>query len=331
MATPMRSPLSLHNENVAPIESPMSIKLHYPSQLPTSEDTDAPPPPPPPPATVTDEIASDPVEALSAAALPILFNEHPLSLPIWVGGNAAVMLAYVFDLNPLNAASWALLACVMKGFAVSVVSPPVAPPPNQFTAEQLAAYLAPKLEAARGLRAKIFGCTDPRLALRAALALYAATIVSSRVGTPTLLWTAANLAFAMPAAIKAGTLPKVAQAVSSRAQTLMAHQKVAEAVQSLRAHPHCDRARGWLRQATTPKAQIVGGSLLWFFCLSWMHKALVASFVCLHLKAQGHISPTTEMQVGEAVDQIKKHAKKHARRMSLAVRRVSEPPNSKDE
>ena len=37
-------------------------------------------------------------------------------------------------------------------------------------------------------------------------------------------------------------------------------------------------------------------SLLWFFCLSWMHKVLAAGFVCLHLKAQGHISPTTEMQ-----------------------------------
>ena len=63
-----------------------------------------------------------------------------------------------------QAASWALLACVMKGFAVSVVSPPAAPPPS-LTAEQLAAYLAPKLNAARELRAKIFGCSDPRLAL----------------------------------------------------------------------------------------------------------------------------------------------------------------------
>ena len=35
--------------------------------------------------------------------LPILSNEHPLSLPIWVGSNAAIALAYLFDLNPLNA------------------------------------------------------------------------------------------------------------------------------------------------------------------------------------------------------------------------------------
>jgi hypothetical protein len=35
--------------------------------------------------------------------------------------------------------------------------------------------------------------------------------------------------------------------------------------------------------------------------------------------------------VGEAVVQIKKQAKKHARRMSLAVCRKSEPPMSKDE
>jgi hypothetical protein len=63
-----------------------------------------------------------------------------------------------------QAASWALLACVMKGFAVSVVSPPAAPP-SSLTAEQLVTYLAPKLNAARDLRAKIFGCSDPRLAL----------------------------------------------------------------------------------------------------------------------------------------------------------------------
>ena len=168
----------------------------------------------------------------------------------------------------------------MKGFAVSVVSPRAAPPPS-LTAEQLVTYLAPKLNAARDLRAKIFGCSDPRLALcapqvettgmqrrnmalacfaslrsalqlarlqqghlatgrprvlvgpilasphppppllsvsrqsrrrRAALALYAATLISARIGTPTLLWTAANLVFALPAALKAGALPKVCTA-----------------------------------------------------------------------------------------------------------------------
>ena len=36
-------------------------------------------------------------------ALPILSTEHPLSLPIWVGSNAAIALSYLFDLNPLNA------------------------------------------------------------------------------------------------------------------------------------------------------------------------------------------------------------------------------------
>lgn len=115
----------------------------------------------------------------------------------------------------------------------------------------------------------------------------------------------------------------------------MAYPKVAELAQTLQAHPHFDKARGLLLQTATPKAQIVGGrcdgaarcwhfcciahllhpllhpllrssyfsilsthphSLLWFFCLSWMHKVLAAGFVCLHLKAQGHISPTTEMQ-----------------------------------
>ena len=181
----------------------------------------------------------------------------------------------------------------------------------------------------------------------------------------------------------------------------MAQPKAAELAATLQAHPHFDKARGLLLQAATPKAQIIGGrcdggarcchfrcvallpspsaapaprfphrpcprpsprSLLWFFCLSWMHKVLAAGFVCLHLKAQGHISSTTEMQarrtclgtcnadrdadapqvpptspplsppsprascqVGEAVDQIKKKAKMHARRMSMAVRRPSEP------
>ena len=42
-------------------------------------------------------------------------------------------------------------------------------------------------------------------------------------------------------------------------------------------------------------------------------------------------SALTSHQVGEAVDQIKQQAKKHARRMSLAVRRKSEPPKPKDE
>ena len=178
-----------------------------------------------------------------------VFNEPRLSLPILAGSNAAIALAYLFELNPINArtawhtdcgptawhtamhtgcgrrlllwsaspprepgpaaaagkgrgqawhahrhkwsdlfhlarpsspprlpppllrpprleqaASWALLACVMKGFAVSVVSPPTAPPPH-LTAQQLSTYFVPILNAALGLRAKIFNCTDPRLAL----------------------------------------------------------------------------------------------------------------------------------------------------------------------
>ena len=189
-------------------------------------------------------------------ALPILSIEHPLSLPIWVGSNAAIALSYLFDLNPLNActagthavptarrlavhtccgqrllpacvhrirercpaaaasvgrslerraaslplapepihpaleqaASWALLACVMKGFAVSVVSPPAAPPPS-LTAEQLAAYLAPKLNAARELRAKIFGCSDPRLAL---CARQVETTGTMRSNSPAARWPTAE-------------------------------------------------------------------------------------------------------------------------------------------
>ena len=62
----MRSPLSLHNENVAPTESPMGVKL-YPFPPPTPTDADDAddadePPPPPPPATVINETTSDPVE-----------------------------------------------------------------------------------------------------------------------------------------------------------------------------------------------------------------------------------------------------------------------------
>ena len=59
-STPMRSPFSVHNDNVS-IESPMCMKLH-PFPPPTPEDADEPPPPPPPPATVTDETTSDSVE-----------------------------------------------------------------------------------------------------------------------------------------------------------------------------------------------------------------------------------------------------------------------------
>ena len=64
-ATPMRSPLSLHNENVAPTESPMGVKLYpFPPPTPTdANDADADePPPPPPPATVINETTFDPVE-----------------------------------------------------------------------------------------------------------------------------------------------------------------------------------------------------------------------------------------------------------------------------
>ena len=87
-----------------------------------------------------------------------------------------------------QAASWALLACVMKGFAVSVVSPPAAPPPS-LTAEQLAAYLAPKLNAARELRAKIFGCSDPRLAL---CARQVETTGTMRSNSPAARWPTAE-------------------------------------------------------------------------------------------------------------------------------------------
>ena len=42
---------------------------------------------------------------------------------------------------------------------------------------------------------------------------------------------------------------------------------------------------------------------------------LSLAFGCLYLKSQGAITPKTEMQVGEAVDQIKKRA----RRMSVGA------------
>ena len=59
-ATPMRSPLSLHNENVALTGSPMGVKLHpFPPPTPTDTDDADEPPPPPPPATVTNETTSD--------------------------------------------------------------------------------------------------------------------------------------------------------------------------------------------------------------------------------------------------------------------------------
>lgn len=71
----------------------------------------------------------------------------------------------------------------MKGFAVSVISPPAAPP-QSLTAEQLATYLAPKLNAARELRAKIFGCSDPRLALCARQVETADTMRSNSPALP---------------------------------------------------------------------------------------------------------------------------------------------------
>ena len=79
----------------------------------------------------------------------------------------------------------------MKGFAVSVVSPPAAPPPS-LTAEELVTYLAPKLNAARDLRAKIFGCSDPRLAL-------CAPQVNDRTGRD-VTWPSLRFASLCPAA-----------------------------------------------------------------------------------------------------------------------------------
>ena len=170
----------------------MSAKLHpFPPPTPEDATEDAPPPPPPLPASTDSTLVTNhPIETVRAVAVPILFNEHPLSMPIWVGGNAAAAAAYLFGLNPLNAASWTLLACVMKGFALSVVSPPK-PAPTPLTPEQLAAYAAPAaaaLNSARDLGARVFRCTDPRLALRAALCFYAATLVSSRCSTTSLCW-----------------------------------------------------------------------------------------------------------------------------------------------
>ena len=59
-ATPMRSPLSLHNENVALTGSPAGVKLHpFPPPTPTDADDADEPPPPPPPANVTNEATAD--------------------------------------------------------------------------------------------------------------------------------------------------------------------------------------------------------------------------------------------------------------------------------
>ena len=103
-------------------------------------------------------------QSLRAVAGPILANEHRLSMPIWIGGNISVVMAQLFGLNLTSAASWTLLACVMKGFAASVVSPAPAPP-TPLTVEQLQPHLAVCVAAANSLRdgfSRVFRCTDPR-------------------------------------------------------------------------------------------------------------------------------------------------------------------------
>ena len=318
----------------------------------------------------------------------------------------------------VQAASWALLACVMKGFAVSVVSPPAAPPPS-LTTEQLVTYLAPKLNAARDLRAKIFGCSDPRLALCApqveTTGMKTRILASLRFAPPLARLQQSRLALpCFPPA--STTTAKCESRIPSQARRARALRGDAHLGACRHAHVALDRrqpgvraARGaqgggasqglhrtllcslglgrtlclsprldprpghsvlrafaggprcWeqsgssdgapeggraCRDATGAPAlrqgsrlAAAGGhpesadrrrqvrwrrtllppllrctsccpplprppphpprpsySLLWFFCLSWMHKVLAAGFVCLHLKAQGHISPTTEMQ-----------------------------------
>ena len=52
---------------------------------------------------------------------------------------------------------------------------------------------AAALNSARDLGARVFRCTDPRLALRAALCFYAATLVSSRCPTTSPCWPCTSL------------------------------------------------------------------------------------------------------------------------------------------
>lgn len=237
-------------------------------------------------------------------------------MPTLVGVNAAVIVGWLFDLNLTNAAAWALLGCIMKGFAVSVVSPSPAPP-APLSAEQLQPYFAQLVSAintARSTFSHVFNCTDARLALRAALVLYAAALVSARMPVQTLAWLAFNLAFALPKLAKASKLPAVNGAVQFAKQKVdegLAHPKAQEFVQAA-AHPQFKEVIASIR---SPKAQFVGASLFWFMCLSWFNKVLSLSFGCLYLKSQGVITTNTEEQVGEAVDQLKKRA----RRMTMSA------------
>lgn len=237
-------------------------------------------------------------------------------MPILVGVNAAVATGMLFDLNLTNLAAWTLLGGVMKGFAVSVVSPSPAPP-APLSAEQLQPYVTQLVSAvntARSTFSHVFNCTDPRLALRAALVLYAAALVSARVPVQALAWLAFNLAFALPALAKSSKLPAVDGAVQYAKQKVdegLAHPKSQQLVQAW-AQPQLKEVVASVR---SPKAQFLGAALFWFMCLSWFNKVLSLSFGCLYLKSQGVITTNTEEQVGEAVDQLKKRA----RRMTISA------------
>lgn len=118
----------------------------------------------------------------------------------------------------------------------------------------------------------------------------------------------------MPLGLKSDVLLKVVRQAKEKLTDVAAHPKAQELLQAM-ASPQVKEAFAVLKNGCTPKAQFVGAALLWFVCFSWFNKALSLAFVCLHLKAQGAITPKTEAQVGEAVDQIKKRA----RRMTMSV------------
>ena len=72
--------------------------------------------------------------------------------------------------------AWTALAWIFQGFAVSVIKPEqAAPAPLQLQPHQVDALLQ-AVNSCRATSARIFNCQDPKLAFKAAVVLYAATM-----------------------------------------------------------------------------------------------------------------------------------------------------------
>ena len=202
-------------------------------------------------------------------------------MPIWIGGNTSVVLAQLLGLNLTSAASWTLLACVMKGFAApwsrqrprrprrspssssSRTSRCAWPRPTRCATASPGSSAAPTRGEHHGGPGHHVSPHHRTIArppwqarARAALVFYAAALVSTRCSIGTLAWLSFNLAFVVPLGLKSDVLLKVVRQAKEKLADVAAHPKVQELLQAM-ARPKSRRSFAVLKNGCTPKAQFV--------------------------------------------------------------------------